>query len=85
MTLLGHLEAFRSRQLNAGSVIRKPTFAGTHGNGRDAPKPVIELTAVELLEGDSWRTIRMQQRAVLRLGTERARKGARLPAHLIAR
>jgi len=38
---LGHLEAFRSRQLNAGSVIRKPTFAGTHGNGRDAPIPVL--------------------------------------------
>jgi hypothetical protein len=22
-------------------VIRKPTFAGTHGNGRDAPIPAV--------------------------------------------
>jgi hypothetical protein len=63
----------------------KRTFPSPRGIVGDAPKPVIELTAVELLEGESWRIIRMQQLAVLRVRTERTRKGASLATHLIAR
>jgi hypothetical protein len=36
--------------LSACYVIREKTFAGTHGNERDAPIPVVHVTAVEPLE-----------------------------------
>jgi hypothetical protein len=38
---LGHEERFPPTRLSAGYVIREKTFAGTHGNGRDAPIPAI--------------------------------------------
>jgi hypothetical protein len=37
MTAPGHEEHFSSPTLSARNVIRQETFAGTHGNGRDAP------------------------------------------------
>ena len=37
----GHEEQFSPPTLSARYVIRQETFAGTHGNGRDAPKAVV--------------------------------------------
>lgn len=34
-------------RLNARSVIRTETFAGTRGNGQDAPFPVVRRAATE--------------------------------------
>ena len=41
MTQMGHEEQFSPPTLSARYVIRQETFAGTHCNGRDAPKAVI--------------------------------------------
>jgi len=41
MTGLGQEDQFTLCPLNARNVIRKVTFAVTHGDGRDAPKAVI--------------------------------------------
>ena len=35
---MGQEEPFSPLTLSARYVIRQETFAGTHGNGRDAPK-----------------------------------------------
>jgi hypothetical protein len=35
----GHEDPFPPPELSACYVIRQETFAGTHGNGRDAPIP----------------------------------------------
>ena len=40
----GHEEKFSPLTLSARYVIRQETFAGTHGNGRDAPKAVMRRT-----------------------------------------
>jgi hypothetical protein len=34
---MGHEEKYSPLTLSARYVIRQETFAGTHGNGRDAP------------------------------------------------
>jgi len=41
MAASGHEEQFSPPALSARYVIRQETFAGMHGNGRDAPKPAI--------------------------------------------
>jgi len=38
---MGQEDQFPPPRLSACYVIREKTFAGTHGNGRDAPIPVI--------------------------------------------
>jgi len=38
--VLGHEDPFPPPELSAFYVIRQETFAGTLGNGRDAPKAV---------------------------------------------
>ena len=43
---MGHEDPFPARRLSARYVIRQETFAGTHGNGRDAPKPALRLSWV---------------------------------------
>jgi hypothetical protein len=42
---LGHEEKLSPLTLSARYVIRQETFAGTHGNGRDAPSAVIPTLA----------------------------------------
>ena len=37
----GHEDAFPRPRLSARYVIRQETFAGTHANGRDAPKAAV--------------------------------------------
>jgi len=44
MGALGHEDPFPPPELSASYVIRQETFAGTHGNGRDAP--VADLCAI---------------------------------------
>jgi hypothetical protein len=46
---MGHEAQFSPPTLSARYVIRQETFAGTHGNGRDAPIPAIRGTEVELM------------------------------------
>jgi hypothetical protein len=41
----GHEDPFPPPALCARYVIRQETFAGTHGNGRDAPKADISYRA----------------------------------------
>jgi hypothetical protein len=45
MTAMGHEDQFPLCRLNARCVIREETFAGTHGNGRDAPIAAIDTCA----------------------------------------
>jgi hypothetical protein len=45
MSLVGHEEQFSPPTLSARYVIRQKTFAGTHGNGRDAPIPAVRMAA----------------------------------------
>ena len=40
---MGQEEPFSPLTLSARYVIRQETFAGTHGNGRDAPIPDLPL------------------------------------------
>jgi hypothetical protein len=47
LTSWGTLRSFRLCRLNARGVIRKETLAGTYGNGRDAPIPVVRMAAGE--------------------------------------
>jgi hypothetical protein len=44
---LGHEDPFPPPRLSARYVIRQETFAGTHGNGRDAPEAVMRVIAIE--------------------------------------
>jgi hypothetical protein len=37
----------KTSRLKARCVIREETFAGTHGNGRDAPISDVRKTAIE--------------------------------------
>ena len=37
-SVMGHEERFPPPRLSAGCAFRKETIAGTHRNGRDAPK-----------------------------------------------
>ena len=46
MTAMGHEDPFPPLWLNVRCVIRHGTFAETNGNGRDAPKAVVEKLAV---------------------------------------
>ena len=39
--ILGHEDPFTPPRLSAGYPLGKPTFAGTRGNGRDAPKAAV--------------------------------------------
>jgi hypothetical protein len=41
---MGHEDQFLPPKLSARYVIRQETFAGTHGDGRDAPIPVVCVT-----------------------------------------
>ena len=43
-------DQFPPPRLSACYVIREKTFAGTHGNGRDAPIPAVRWTAMGPLE-----------------------------------
>jgi len=43
MTAKGHEDAFPRLTLSARFRFSQRTFAGAHGNGRDAPIPVVEL------------------------------------------
>ncbi len=45
MGALGHEDPFPPPELSASYVIRQETFAGTHGNGRDAPIPALHGSA----------------------------------------
>jgi hypothetical protein len=38
---VGHEDPFPPHRLNAGCPFSYETLAGTHGNGRDAPIPVV--------------------------------------------
>jgi hypothetical protein len=51
-TALGHEEQFSPPTLSARYGIRQETFAGTHGNGRDAPIPAVQEVAPEPSESD---------------------------------
>src|SRR5262249_10846169 len=44
---LGHEDAFPPPRLSAGYRLGKPTFAGTQGNGRDAPISGLPALAPE--------------------------------------
>jgi len=39
---MGHEDPFPPPELSASYVIRQETFAGTHGDGRDVPKAVVD-------------------------------------------
>ena len=45
---MGQEGQFTLCPLNARNVIRKVTFAVTHGNGRDAPIPAIRAAAYSI-------------------------------------
>jgi len=45
---MGHEEQFSPPTVSARYVIRQETFAGTHDNGRDAPKAAIRALRIEL-------------------------------------
>jgi hypothetical protein len=45
MAVEGHEEQCSPPTLSARYVIRQETFAGTHGNGRDAPKTAVRRTS----------------------------------------
>jgi hypothetical protein len=45
----GHEDAFLQPRLSARYRFSQRTSAGTRGNGRDAPKPVIERNAIRRL------------------------------------
>jgi hypothetical protein len=47
MAALGHEEQFSPPTPSARCVIRQETFAGTHGNGRDAPISAFRGTTTE--------------------------------------
>ena len=47
MTQMGHEEQFSPPTLSARYGIRQETFAGTHGNARDAPIPDLPVLAPE--------------------------------------
>src|SRR5258708_272211 len=49
MTHLGHEDPFPPPELSACYVIGQGTFAGTHGNGRDAPIPAVRGGAIGAL------------------------------------
>src|SRR5712691_9904245 len=58
MTQMGHEDQFPLCRLNARCVIRKETSAGTYGNGRDAPKAVINTGVCEPRGSTISRSIR---------------------------
>jgi hypothetical protein len=45
---MGHEERFRPLSLSGRCRLGEATFAGTRGNGRDAPKPDIRLETILL-------------------------------------
>jgi len=45
-------------------VIREKTFAGTHGNGRDAPIPAVRETTIEPQGSTLTRPSRRRQQTV---------------------
>jgi hypothetical protein len=47
MTAMGHEDPFPPPRLSARYVIRQETFAGTHGNGRDAPIAAVPRSRVK--------------------------------------
>jgi hypothetical protein len=47
MAEVGQEDQFPPPRLSACYVIREKTFAGTHGDGRDAPITVIPETTIE--------------------------------------
>jgi hypothetical protein len=49
---LGHEYLFPVHRLNARCQFGKGTFARTHGNGRDAPMPVVRITAAKPINFD---------------------------------
>jgi hypothetical protein len=42
----GHEDLFRPPRLSAGYRLGKPTFAGTQGNGQDAPRAALALLRI---------------------------------------
>jgi hypothetical protein len=54
MAVEGHEDQFPLCRLNARCVIRKETFAGTYGNGRDTPSPVVHFDAICQLYATPW-------------------------------
>jgi hypothetical protein len=46
MAGMGHEDAFPRRRLSARCRFSQETFAGTRGNGRDAPKPAISVLPI---------------------------------------
>jgi hypothetical protein len=48
MAGMGHDDQFRPPSLNGGCRLAKAAFAGTHGNGRDAPITAIYATRMGL-------------------------------------
>ena len=54
---MGHEDAFPTSRLSARCRFSQETFAGTRGNGRDAPIPVIRVTTTDRLKSDPKRTI----------------------------
>src|SRR5271167_4558524 len=53
MTHLGHEDAFLRPKLSARCRFSQGTFAGTWGNGRDAPKATIRASGSETAVGHS--------------------------------
>jgi hypothetical protein len=49
---MGQEDQFPPPGLSACYVIREKTFAGTHGNGRDAPKAAIRMNVFKPAELD---------------------------------
>jgi hypothetical protein len=56
MTAKGHEEQFSPPTLSARYVIRQETFAGTYGNGRDAPLADTRERAVNPTRQDASAT-----------------------------
>jgi hypothetical protein len=57
----GHEDQFPPPRLSAGCGFRKETFAGAHGNGRDAPIPAIRGTEIERQGSTQTRPSRPRQ------------------------
>ena len=47
MTATGHQDAFPPPRLSVGCRFSQATFAGTRGNGRDAPIPAVRGPVIE--------------------------------------
>ena len=50
MAGMGHEDLFTPPRLSAGYRLRKPTLAGTQGNGQDAPIPAIRQLAARTVD-----------------------------------